>query len=120
MPSKNSDNNVISEPVQIHASSHLQAAGSHLLQAGRNAAAGVGDAGSAAKAALHDGLAGAGPELSAARQELNQAGGAAVANVTQQWEHLRGRSESFVRERPLAALGLAVAGGYLLSRLLRR
>ena len=120
MPSKNSENNVIAEPVQIHASTHLQAAGNHLLQAGRTAAAGVGEAGVAAKVALHDGLASAAPELSAARQELNQAGGAAVANVSQQWAHLRGRSENFVRDRPLAALGLAVAGGYLLSRLLRR
>jgi ElaB/YqjD/DUF883 family membrane-anchored ribosome-binding protein len=99
---------------------HLQSAGQHLLQAAREAAAGVGEAQTAARAALHDGLAAATPELGAARSEVREAGTAAAAQAQQQWQDLRQRSEGFVREHPLAALGIAAASGFLLSRLLRR
>ncbi len=99
---------------------HLQSAGQHLMQAAREAAAGVGEAQNAARVALHDGIAAAGPELGAARTEVREAGQAAAMQAQQQWQDLRHRSEGFVREHPLAALGIAAAGGFLLSRLLRR
>lgn len=102
------------------ASVHLRSAGNHLLQAAREAASGVSQAGGAASAALQEGLNAAAPELGAARKEVREAGSTAAASVEQQWQHLRGRSEGFVREHPLAALGLAAAGGFLLSRMLRR
>jgi ElaB/YqjD/DUF883 family membrane-anchored ribosome-binding protein len=101
-------------------SAHLRSAGNHLLQAAREAASGVSHAGGAATAAMQEGLNSAAPELGAARNEVREAGSSAAANVEQQWQQLRGRSEGFVREHPLAALGIAAAGGFLLSRLLRR
>jgi ElaB/YqjD/DUF883 family membrane-anchored ribosome-binding protein len=99
---------------------HLQSAGQHLMQAAREAASGVGEAQSAARVALNDGLAAAGPELGAARSEVREAGQAAASQAQQQFQDLRLRSEGFVREHPLAALGIAAAGGFLLSRMLRR
>jgi ElaB/YqjD/DUF883 family membrane-anchored ribosome-binding protein len=50
-----------------------------------------------------------------------------MADANQQWQRVRARgsevlarSEDFVRERPLTAVGIAVASGFLLSRLLSR
>jgi ElaB/YqjD/DUF883 family membrane-anchored ribosome-binding protein len=101
-------------------SAHLRSAGNHLLQAAREAASGVSQAGGAATAALQEGLSSAAPELGAARSEVREAGSTAAASVEQQWQHWRGRSEGFVREHPLAALGIAAGAGFLLSRMLRR
>lgn len=101
-------------------SAHLRSAGNHLLQAAREAANGVGQASGAASAALQEGIQSAAPELGAARKEVREAGSSAAASVEQQWQQLRGRSEGFVREHPLAALGIAAAGGFLLARMLRR
>lgn len=113
--------NFIQETPEITGTgAHLQSAGQHLMQAAREAAAGVGEAQSAARIALNDGLAAAGPELGAARSEVREAGHAAAAQAQQQWQDICTRSEGFVREHPLAALGIAAAGGFLLSRLLRR
>ncbi len=101
-------------------SAHLRSAGNHLLQAAREAASGVGQAGGAATAALQEGFNSAAPELGAARKEVREAGSTAAANVEQQWQQLRGRSEGFVRDHPLAAIGIAAGAGFLLSRMLRR
>lgn len=101
-------------------SAHLRSAGNHLLQAAREAASGVGQAGGAATAALQEGLNSAAPELGAASSEVREAGSTAAASVDRQWQQLRGRSEGFVREHPLAAIGIAAGAGFLLSRLLRR
>lgn len=104
---------------EIGAGAHLQSAGQHLLQAAREAAAGVGEAQSAARHALNEGLAAARPELGAAGGEVREAGHAAAVQAQAQWQDLCQRSEGFVREHPLAALGIAAASGFLLSRLLR-
>jgi ElaB/YqjD/DUF883 family membrane-anchored ribosome-binding protein len=113
-------NSIQETPQPLGTGAHLQSAGQHLMQAAREAAAGVGEAQSAARVALQDGLSAAGPELGAARSEVREAGHAAAAQAQQQWQELRQRSEGFVQEHPLAALGIAAAGGFLLSRLLRR
>mgnify|MGYP005749840515 CR=1 FL=1 len=102
------------------AGEHLSSARQHLLQAAREAAAGVSEAGNAASSAFSSGIAAARPELGAAGSEVREARDAAARQLQQQWGQLRGRTEGFVREHPLAALGIAAAGGYLLSRFLRR
>jgi len=109
------------------ATQHLKSAGEHLQTAARKAATALPEVNAAATKALKEGYADVAPELAAAKQEALEAGSAAVANSEQAWRDIVSqgksvleRSEQFVRERPLASVGLAVAGGYLLSRLIRR
>jgi ElaB/YqjD/DUF883 family membrane-anchored ribosome-binding protein len=106
---------------------HLGAASVHLAKAADKVVEGVQVANVAARQALRDGLNGSGPELRAAGGEVRAAGSSAVDAAQQQFSALGARtreladsSGSFIRERPLAALGIAVASGFLLSRLLRR
>jgi ElaB/YqjD/DUF883 family membrane-anchored ribosome-binding protein len=113
-------NSVKTTPEPQGTGAHLQSASQHLLQAAREAAAGVSEAQVAARTAFYEGVANARPEVSAAGSDVREAGHAAAAQVQHQWEEVRQRSEGFVREHPLAALGIAAAGGFLLSRLLRR
>ncbi len=106
---------------------HLKAAGEHLQEAARKAVNAIPSANDAAAQALKDGYAELAPDLAAARREAAEAGSSAAADAQQQWqsllstgESMLARSEQFVRERPVAAVGIAVASGFLLSRLLRR
>ncbi len=114
-------------PATDSAGSHLKSAGAHLQDAARKAVGVVPEANAAAARALKDGYAEIAPDLAAARREAAEAGSAAAADAERRWQALLGqgksaleKSEQFVRERPLASVGIAVAGGFLLSRLLRR
>lgn len=96
--------------------SHLKSAGSHLREAA-----------SAASQAVSNGLGEAKPEVDAALAEAKRAGQAVIDEakreaqmVADQGRHLLERSSDWVRERPATAIGLAVAGGFLLSMALRR
>ena len=106
---------------------HLGAASAHLAKAADKVVEGVQVANVAARQALRDGLSDSGPELRAAGAEARAAGSSAVDAAEQQLaamgeksRHLADRTGQFIRERPLAAFGIAVAGGFLLSRVLRR
>jgi len=95
--------------------------------AARSAIAGFGEARHAAGEALRSGFADARPEFAAAGGEVRAAGDAALADAGAQWQRVRAsgsavlaRSEDFVRERPLTAVGIAIASGFVLSRLLSR
>jgi ElaB/YqjD/DUF883 family membrane-anchored ribosome-binding protein len=110
-----------------HTGEHLRAAREHMSAAARSAIAGFGEARHAAGEALRSGFADARPEFAAASGEVRAAGGAAMADAGAQWQRVRdsgsamlARSEDFVRERPLTAVGIAVASGFVLSRLLSR
>jgi len=107
--------------------SHLRAAGEHVANAARTAVGGLSEARSAVSDAVQTGISDAKPELKEAQREVRAAGDAAVESAERQWAKARDQSgallhsaEAFIRERPLAAAGIAVAGGFLLSRLLRR
>lgn len=109
------------------AGSHLGAASLHLAKAADRMVEGVQVANVAARQALRDGLSESGPELRAAGAEARAAGSSAaqaaeqqVAALGEKGRQLAGRTGDFIRERPLAAFGIAVASGFLLSRLLRR
>lgn len=106
---------------------HLELAGAHLAGAAAKMAEGVQVANVAAVQAIRDGLAESKPELRAAREEARRAGSSAaraaesgMASLAERSRQLAERSGDFVRERPLAAFGIALAGGFVLSRLLRR
>lgn len=110
-----------------HTGEHLRAAREHMSAAARSAFAGFGEARHAAGEALRSGFADARPEFAAAGGEVRAAGGAAMADAGVQWQRVRdsgsamlARSEEFVRERPLTAVGIAIASGFVLSRLLSR
>lgn len=112
---------------QDSAGSHLGAASLHLAKAADRMVEGVQVANVAARQALRDGLSESAPELRAAGAEARAAGSSAaqaaeqqVAALGQKGRELASRGGDFIRERPLAAFGIAVAGGFLLSRLLRR
>ncbi len=106
---------------------HLKSAGEHLQEAARKAVSAIPNANAAATQVLKDGYAEIAPDLAAAKREASEAGSAAAASTEKKWNEVVAqgksaleRSEQFVRERPLAAVGLAVAGGFLLSKLIRR
>ncbi len=98
---------------------HLHSAKEHVAQAAREARNGLGQANRAARDAVGEGMSRARPELSAAGAEVAGATQAAAEELQAQWEGVLAASAKYVREHPVAALGLAAAGGYLLSRLLR-
>lgn len=109
------------------AKAHLGNASAHVVEAADKLVEGVQVANVAARKALRDGIDGSGPSLRAAGAEAKAAGSSAlgaaeqrVAELGDKSRELASRSGQFVRDRPLAALGIAVASGFLLSRLLRR
>ena len=109
------------------AGAHLGAASAHLAKAADRVVEGVQVANVAARQALRNGIDESAPELRAAGEEARAAGQSARQSAEQQFaalgersRDLAGRSGQFIRDRPLAAFGIAVAGGFLLSRLLRR
>jgi ElaB/YqjD/DUF883 family membrane-anchored ribosome-binding protein len=102
----------------------LASAGAHLQQAARAAADSVRSAALQALSEGHDAVA---PELAAAGADTRQAGIAMKRATAARIDALRNQGaatvkagEDWVRAHPLAAVGVAVAGGWLLSRLLRR
>jgi len=106
---------------------HLKSAAEHLQDAARKAVSAIPSANHAAAQALKDGYAELAPDLSAARREAAEAGSTLAGEAGQKWDALLKdgrsaleRSEQFVRDRPLASVGIAIAGGFLLSRLLSR
>lgn len=106
---------------------HLKSAGEHLNEAARKAVGAIPNANAAATKVLKDGYAEVAPDLAAAKREASEAGSAAVATTEKKWNEMVSqgksaleRSEQFVRDRPLAAVGIAIAGGFLLSKLIRR
>ena len=106
---------------------HLKSAGEHLQHAARKAVSAIPNANAAATQVLKDGYAEIAPDLAAAKREASEAGSAAAASTEKKWNEVVAqgksaleRSEQFVRERPLAAVGIAVASGFLLSKLIRR
>ncbi len=105
---------------------HLKSAGEHLQDAARKAVNTIPSVNAAATKVLKDGYAEIVPDLAAAKREAADAGSAVVAEGEKKWHAMvdQGksaleRSEQFVRERPLASIGMAIAGGFLLSRLIR-
>ncbi len=113
------------EQASVSTREHLQSAAEHLQSAARKAAGSIPNANQAASQALKDGYAELKPDLAAARREAGEAGETLAAEAGQKWEALLKdgrsaleRSEQFVRDRPLASVGIAVAAGYVLSRLL--
>ena len=107
--------------------SHLREAQEHLSAAAGKVAEGVAVANMAAAQALRDGVDDSGPELRAAGAAASRAGRSVWSAGEAQFDAVRAqsrvllyRSTTFVRERPVAAFGIAVASGFLLSRLLRR
>jgi len=105
---------------------HLKSAGEHLQEAARKAVNAIPTANAAATQVLKDGYAEVVPDLAAAKREATNAGSAAVAEGEKKWhamvdqgKSVLERSEQFVRERPLASIGIAVASGFLLSKLIR-
>lgn len=121
-PRKNGRSTAVSAPPSASAS--LASAGSHLQQAARAAADSVRSAALLALSEGHDAVA---PELAAAGADTRQAGMAMKRATAARIDSLRSQGaatvkagEDWVRAHPLAAVGAAVAGGWLLSRLLRR
>lgn len=109
------------------ASAHLGSASAHLAEAADKLVEGVQVANVAARQALRDGVDESAPALRAAGAEARAAGSSAVeaaerrvAELGDNSRELAARSGQFIRDRPLAAFGIAVAGGFLLSRLIRR
>lgn len=107
-------------------SEHVASAVDHLKTAAKTAGSSVGKAKTAAVDELKSGLGAARPSLDDARSEARQASDAALAGAGEKWsqlsaegERLWGRSAQFVRERPGTSLAIAVAGGFVLSRILR-
>ena len=105
---------------------HLKSAGEHLQDAARKAVNALPSANAAATKVLKDGYAELVPDLAAAKREATDAGSAVVAEGEKKWhamvdqgKSMLERSEQFVRERPLASIGIAVASGFLLSKLIR-
>ena len=106
------------------AGASLASAGAHLQQAARAAADSVRSAALLAFSEGHDAVA---PELAAAGADTREAGVAMKQATAARLDALRNQGaatvkagEDWVRAHPLAAVGAAVAGGWLLSRLLRR
>lgn len=113
-----------SPAIPMSAGASLASAGSHLQQAARAAADSVRAAAELAMSEGHDAVI---PELAAARDDTMQAGVAvqrAASERLEAWQKQGAATlrmgEDWVRAHPVAAIGAAVAGGYLLSRLLRR
>lgn len=109
------------------AAAHIGNASAHVVEAADKLVEGVQVANVAARKAIRDGISESGPALRAAGAEARAAGSSAMGEVEQRMSELgdksrqlASRSGQFVRDRPLAALGIAVASGFLLSRLLRR
>lgn len=114
-------------PASGTTSEHVASAVDHLKTAAKTAGSSVGSAKTAAVDELKSGLGAVRPSLDDARSEARQAGDAALAGAGEKWsqlsaegERIWGRSAQFVRERPGTSLAIAVAGGFVLSRMLRR
>lgn len=125
--SKSATNPSANSPASGTTSEHVASAVDHLKTAAKTAGSSVGSARTAAVDELKSGFGAARPSLDEARSEARQAGDAALAGAGEKWsqlsaegERLLGRSAQFVRDRPGTSLAIAVAGGFLLSRMLRR
>ncbi|MEZ5465601.1 MAG: hypothetical protein R3F22_10345 [Lysobacteraceae bacterium] len=106
---------------------HLGESRDHLKAAASAAADTLRNANSAAVKELRNGSAGVRDELGEAASSGQKVAGAARDAARDEWNAVKGhgrdllsRSEQWVQERPLAALGIAAAGGFILSRMLRR
>lgn len=107
---------------------HIRSAGAHLRQAAVSAGEAVQHANQAVSESIRQDFSKEiRPELGAAADEARQAGAAARAATEAEWAALAGRAEQllqrgqgWVQQRPMSAIGLAAAGGFLLAHLLRR
>ncbi|HPF74584.1 MAG: hypothetical protein H7A20_06060 [Rhodanobacteraceae bacterium] len=106
---------------------HFGESKDHLMAAASAAADTLRNANSAAVKELRSGGAGVREELGEAASSGQKVAGAARDAARDEWNAMKGhgrnllsRSEQWVQERPLAALGIAAAGGFILSRMMRR
>lgn len=126
-PKKQTSNAARSEGHREAIGEHLGESRDHLKAAAHAAADTVRNANSAAVKELRSGSAGVREELGEAASSGQKVAGAARDAARDEWHAMKGhgrnllnRSEQWVQERPLAALGIAAAGGFILSRMLRR
>nr|WP_240095545.1 hypothetical protein [Thermomonas flagellata] len=116
-------------PVSTHTDalkSNLGEAGSHLKQAASAAGAALKHAGAAAGDELKLGKAEAKAELAdgalaglAAAEHLGGAAGEQVDALMEKGRDLLDSAAELIRERPLAAFGIAFAAGFIISKLAR-
>ncbi|WP_425608247.1 hypothetical protein [Thermomonas flagellata] len=106
--------------------SNLGEAGSHLKQAASAAGAALKHAGAAAGDELKLGKAEAKAELAdgalaglAAAEHLGGAAGEQVDALMEKGRDLLDSAAELIRERPLAAFGIAFAAGFIISKLAR-
>ena len=128
-----SQNKAIKTPNGTHEASasgteHVRSATAHLRQAARSAGEALQHANQAVSDSIREDFSKEiQPELGAAAEDARKASAAAAAATQAEWkalgrsaDRLVRRSQGWVRERPMSAIGLAAAGGFVLAQLLRR